>query len=57
MSNQLNSPLDHLAAHAIAFAAGAIVVISGQVYGLYVRRKAQREASDVQGNINAGASR
>ncbi|MGX9730100.1 hypothetical protein ACWYXO_05620 [Janthinobacterium aestuarii] len=57
MSNQLNSPLDHLAAHAIAFAAGAIVVISGQVYGLYVRRKAQRAASDVQGNINVGASR
>jgi hypothetical protein len=57
MSNQSNSPLEHLAAHAIAFAAGAIVVISGQAYGLYVRRKAQRAASDAQGNTNAGTNR
>jgi len=57
MFNQSNSPFDYLAAHAIAFAAGAIVVISCQAYGIYVRCNAQRENSDFQGNTNAGTNR
>lgn len=44
MSNQSNSPLDHLAAHAIAFAVGAIVVLTGQAYGMYVRHRMHRAA-------------
>ena len=41
MYNNANSPLNHLAANALAFAAGAIVVLAGQAYGWYVRRHAR----------------
>jgi len=45
MDNDSNSPLNHLAANALAFAAGAIVVLAGQAYGWYVQRQAQRETA------------
>ena len=54
MYNNSNSPLNHLAANALAFAFGAIVVLAGQAFGWYMHRQARRVT--VPGEDKSGKS-
>ena len=49
MYNNSNSPLNHLAANALAFAAGAIGVLAGHAYGRYVHRQLRSVAAPAEG--------
>jgi hypothetical protein len=41
-----NSPLNHLAACALAFTAGVITTLAWCGYGLYMRRLSRRDTQD-----------